>query len=48
MAGFNSTTNHFELWRVPVVYSKDIEQVHQLPGPVVSVTNLVVDSFRQG
>jgi hypothetical protein len=48
MAGENLTTNLFELWRVPVVYSKNIESVHTILDPVKSLTNLVVDSFRRG
>ena len=48
MAGLNSLTNLFELWRVPAVYAKDIERVHQLPMKVLNISNLVVDSFRQG
>ena len=48
MAGLNVTTNRYELWRVPVVYSKGIEFVYQMPEDVQSVSNLVLDSFRQG
>jgi hypothetical protein len=48
MAGQNLATNLFELWRVPVVYSKNIERVHTILDPVKSLTNLVVDSFRRG
>ena len=48
MAGFNFNSNRFELWRAPVVYSQDIEMVYQMSDTVHSVSNLVVDSFRQG
>ena len=48
MAGQNLATNMFELWRVPVVYSYNIERVHTILDPVKSLTNLVVDSFRGG
>ncbi|CAI8042252.1 hypothetical protein GBAR_LOCUS23471, partial [Geodia barretti] len=48
MAGQNLATNLFELWRVPVVYSYNIERVHTILDPVKSLTNLVVDSFRRG
>ena len=48
MAGVSPMTNAVELWRVPVMYSLDLERVYQFPMNVQSVTNLVVDSFRQG
>jgi hypothetical protein len=48
MAGFNSTTSQYEIWRAPVVYSKELEIVYELPESVQLVSNLVVDSFRRG
>ena len=48
MAGFNDTTSRYELWRVPVVYSKGLEFVYRMSEGVESVSDLVVDPFRQG
>ena len=48
MIGRNVMTNTYELWRAPIVYSKEIERVYQISGAVQSVSHLVVDSFRQG
>ena len=48
MAGFNDVTKRFELWRVPVVYVKGIQQVYEMSPTVQSVSSLVVDSFRKG
>ena len=47
MAGFNSESNQSEIWRAPVVYSKDMEIVYAM-SEATNVSNLVVDSFRQG
>ena len=46
MIGYNSSTH--EIWRVPVMHSAGIERVYQLSGVVEQVSNLLVDSFRQG
>ena len=48
MAGFNAVTERFELWRVPVVYVKGLQQVYNMSETVQSVSSLVVDSFRKG
>ena len=48
MAGFNSSSERFELWRVPVVYANGLEQVYIMSEAVQNVSNLVVDSFRKG
>ena len=48
MAGFNSLEDRYELWRVPVVYSKGIERVYQMSEAVQYVSHLVVDSLRGG
>ena len=48
MAGFNAITERFELWRVPVMYVKGLQQVYNMPERVQSVSSLVVDSFRKG
>ena len=47
MIGYDSSA-HYEIWRVPIVHTAGIERVYQLSGGVEQVSNLVVDSFRQG
>ena len=48
MAGFNASTERFELWRVPVVYVEGLLRVYSMSESVQNVSSLVVDSFRRG
>ena len=48
MVGYRPNTTIYEIWCVPIVYARGRELVYRLSGVVEDVSDLVVDSFRQG